>query len=289
MKVFNILCRFIIIASITIAPSCKKQHDNPKPNPPGGGAGLYSFANTEWTGVAGTYGQTYQQPCYLKFNGDTTVVLYALFHWFIGNDDDQLDSVTGKITAVDTSAPGATTIQVTLPFTHDQQVWTISNQNLLVGSAAVNSPAIASTEFSLHLQLCPAAVPSMKGTSWFTDISTITSGTKVVDFPDLGIMSFDENNQISYIRNGKIVTYTPPTQDQLVKEGFSQRRWLVYFAGYNEEKDLLIQYFGVLSADGETLLADTRAPRVDARLPSYISTFDYYGPPGVTPNAHKQH
>ena len=87
---------------------------------PGGSANF--FANTEWTGVANIYGHTYPQPYYLRFNSDTTVSVYALFSWLVGNDIVEQDSTVGKITKINNATGGQTTVTIQYALSGDEQV-----------------------------------------------------------------------------------------------------------------------------------------------------------------------
>jgi hypothetical protein len=262
---------------------------NNMPNPGGTGtkASGYFFENTEWTGVAQTYGQTYPQPYYLRFNGDSTVSVYALFSWVIDNNVVQYDSVVGKITQIDTVTNGQTTVTILYPLSHDQQTLSFSDKKTLTGGSIAASAAPQSAQYMVNLQLNPSAIPAVNGSSWNTDKMVNTGPTSgMYEYPDINGISFVNGNKMTYLRNGKIITYTPPTQDQLLIEGYYQSGPKLYFAGYNEESDLIIQYFGVLSADGQTIFADCRDRRY-ARLPNYLQTIYWYGYPGETPVTHK--
>jgi hypothetical protein len=282
MKKLNLLIGIILVA--VMLESCKKDNANPNPGQPVNSG--YFFANTDWTGVAGTYGQTYPQPCYLHFNGDTTVSVYVLFSMYKGNELISMDSMVGKITAIDTVSDGRTSISVDFPLTNDQQMYYITDKKTLQGTASSTSQAPANMQFSTSAGLCPTVVPSVSGTVWNTDIMHGGPTEGMYEFPDISFLTFGSDGNTSYTRNGKIITYTPPDQDQLVLYHFNQTGFRLYFAGYNETTDKLIVYYGVLSADGNTILADTRA-RQDARLPYYYQTIFWYGPAGVTPNTHK--
>jgi|GEM_PF-2427190 hypothetical protein len=252
---------------------------------PGGSSNF--FANTEWTGVAQTYGQTYPQPYYLRFNSDTTVSVYALFSWLIGNDIVENDSVVGKITKIDNATGGQTSVTIQYALSGDEQVITFPDHKTLTGGSIATSSAPQSAQYTVTLQINPASIPDVNGSSWNTDkITDPGPTTGMYEFPDINGISFVAGNKMTYTRGGKVITYTPPTQDQLLIEGYQQRGPKLYFAGYNESSDLIIQYFGVLSADGQTIMADCRN-RAYARLPNYLETIFWYGSPGVTPITHK--
>jgi len=281
MKKISTIC---ILFLLIIFSACTK--DNPAPGTSGSQSG-YFFANTEWTGTAATYGQLYQQPCYLRFNGDTTVSVYVLFTWMLNSNYVDADSAVGKITGIDTVTNGITTIQVSFPRTSDQQVYYITNQNSLKSTSASNSTVLYNNAYSTNLQRCPATVPSVKGTSWNTNKMVGGPTDGMYEFPDISSFSFGTNNSTEYTRNGHIITYTPTDHIQLLLYEYNQQGPRVYFAGFNETNSLLIGFYGVLSADGKTILADTRAKQ-DARLPNYLQTIYWYGPPGVTPHTQKQ-
>ena len=281
MKAFFKPCT--LMSAIILLFGCGK--NTPHKGGPGAAAGTSFFANTEWTGVAKTYGQTYPQPFYLHFNGDTTVSVYALFAWVVGNDVVWHDSTIGKITSIETAANGQTSIAVNYPLSNDQQVYIIDDKKMMTGGSVSSTQAAASAQYTVTLQINPAVIPSIDGTSWNTDIMTGGPTNNMPEFPDINGIHFTGNNKMTYTRGGKIITYTPPTQDQLLIEGYQQHGPRIYFAGYNETSDLILQYFGVLAADGKTILADSRT-RQYARLPNYLQTIYWYGQPGVTPVTH---
>jgi hypothetical protein len=280
----GITCWIIILSCLT---GCKKD----KPTTPGGPGGkpvsAYFFENTEWTGACHTLSQQYDLPCYLRFNGDTTVSVYALFYWTLGGSFQAVDSVVGKITGIDTVKGGVTTINVTIPLTGDMMVYTITNKNTIAGSTTTGSTASGYNTFSPHLQLCPAPVSSLKATSWSSKKMTGGGATDgMYAYPDLATFSFGDSSQ-EYTRSGAIVIYTPTDHIQILLMAYSQKGSRIYLSGFNEDKDLLIGYFGVLAPDGATMLVDARAKN-DARLPNYLQTIYWYGPPGVTPIIYKQ-
>lgn len=269
-------------SKVTNTPPVIPNNPNP-PNPPANPTG-YFFENTEWTGVAATYGQTYQQPCYLRFNGDSTVSIYALFNWIIGGGLVAVDSIVGTVTGIDVTST-STTINVNFPFTNDQQIYTIIDQNKLQGGSASSTSATYYTSFSMQMQLSPNPAPSIIATSWKTDKMTGGPTDGMYQYPDINDFDFGADGNTSYVRNGKIITYTPP-DIQKILYSYAQVGPKIYFAGYDETTDKLIGYFGILSPDGNTLFADTRN-RLEARLPNYVQTIYWYGPPGSTPVTHK--
>jgi hypothetical protein len=284
--------------TIFIAAGCKKGNTPAGPGPggpggPGGGGGgsnpvaSYFFKNTEWTGTCATLSQQYSPPCYLRFNGDTAVVVYSLFVWKLNGNIENVDSVVGKITEVDTVTNGVTTIKLSFAVSGDKQVYTITDKKTLKGVTASGSTADVYNTFSPGLQLCPATIPSLKGTSWSSKIMTGGGPTEgSYAYPDLATFAFGETNQI-YYRGGLIVTYTPTDHLQELLVVYNQKGWRVGLSGFNESKGLLVGYFGVLAPDGASMYVDTRTKN-DARLPNYIQSIYWYGPPGVTPVIYKK-
>src|SRR5260221_5859081 len=207
--IFTCLCIAVIFVS-----SCSKDKAKSPATPgvpPPGNSG-YFFENTEWTGVAATYGQEYPQPCYLRFNGDTTVSVYVLFAWIMDNVNlEYHDSTVGHITSIDTVTDGMITIQVTFPFTSDQQVYHITDKKTLYGSPSPTSTVFYYNAFSPSLELCPKNIPSVSGTNWATNKITGSGPAEgMYEYPDITTFGFSVDGFTSYVRNGKIITYTPP-------------------------------------------------------------------------------
>jgi hypothetical protein len=283
MKQYIKIFAFVFLSILFQA--CKK--DN---SVAGTGTGTTSqtnfFANTEWTGIETANSQTFPKPVYLHFNGDKTVSVYALFNWVIGNDQLAIDSVVGDITNIDITS-GVATISVNFPYTNDQQVYTITDKKELKGGSSATTKATTYTSYAVDLQLCPSTISPVSGSDWNTKTITTPGPTAGgLEFPDISNFSFIGDRDMTFVRGGKTLTYSPPTQDQVDKQGFIQIGPKIYFAGYNESMNIFLHYFGVLTPDGQTILADTRGQY--ARLPYYYQTIFWYGDPGVTPNTHKQ-
>lgn len=290
----HIVCITSWLIVVSLITGCKKD----KPASPGGSGGTgagaggnpppaYFFKNTEWTGTCATVSQQYSRPCYLRFNGDSTVSVESTFYWLLGGAYQYVDSAIGKITAIDTVTNGNTTINVSFAITGDKQVYTITDKKTLVGATATGSTAAGNNTFSPHLQLCPASIPSVKQTNWSSRKMTGGGPTDgMYAYPDVATFAFGDNSQIFY-RNGLIVHYTPSDTLQILLMEYSQKGPRIYFSGFNETNSLLIGYFGVLAPDGASMFVDSRASAF-ARLPNYLQTIYWYGPPGVTPIIYKQ-
>jgi hypothetical protein len=270
----RIACGLIAIASLA---GCKKAGS---PGAGGNNRGpAHFFSNTEWTGTCHTVSQQYDPPCYLRFNGDTTVSVYSTFYWVLGGVEVYVDSTVGKITKIDESGAN-TIIDVTFTQSSDQQEYSISNQNTLTGGSTAATTAYLDNTFLPSLQRCPAKMPSVQGTFWSSKKMTGGGPTDgMYAYPDLQTFSFGDNTTV-YYRNKQIITYTPTDRLQILLEEYSQHGPMINLAGFNEEQDLLIGYFGVLSPDGKSMFVNSRA---SFRLPNYLQTIYWYGPPGVTP------
>jgi hypothetical protein len=275
----KITCVLIAIASLT---ACKKAGS---PAGPGNNRGpAYFFANTEWTGTIHTVSEEYDQPCYLRFNGDTTVSVYSSFIWILGGVAQYVDSTVGHITKIDESG-AATIIAVTFPQSGDQQEYSITGQNTLLGGSTAASTANVDNTFNPSLQRCPPTTASVAGTFWSSKKMVGGPTDGMYAYPDVQTFSFNDNNTTTYYRNGHIITYTPTDRLQILLEEYNQHGPMINFAGFNEEQDLLMGYFGVLTPDGKSMLVNSYA---SYRLPNYTQTIYWYGPPGVTPVIFKQ-
>ncbi|MBS1598358.1 MAG: hypothetical protein JST75_09030 [Bacteroidetes bacterium] len=277
------------LISILFFAACKKDNGKPvnpgQPNPPGGNA-AYFFANTQWVGTTTMQGQTYPQPLCIRFDNDTGVTLYALYSLLMESGFATTDSLHGKITSIENASSSGATINVSFEFNNDQQTYKITNANDLTGGSTATSMAHAGATFNVHAEICPTTIPTVTGTSWQTGLIANGPSAGRIQFPDLNALNFDPDGRTSYLRNNLPVTYTSPDQDEPLLFGYQQIGPRIYFAGYNEDISKLVLYFGVLSADGSKILADTRN-RIEGRVPSYIESYHVYGDPGVTPTTHK--
>ena len=211
---------------------------------------------------------------------DSTVVAYALFTWF--GDDNSLvtaDSLVGHITNIDTVTFGPTTIYVNYPLTNDQQRYHFYPDTTLKGGS-LNSMASASKQFMPMLSICPKIIPDVQGKWTTAPLDPNNLNPPVAhQYPDLADIFFNNGNTY-YERGGQPATGPVPGNDITVAYEQDGRR--VYFSGYNEQKSLLIQYFGVIQPDGATMFCDSR-DHIDTRLPNYVETSQPYGPNGSIP------
>lgn len=267
----------IIILVILVVTGCKK--DNTTPKPPVNNA--HSFlTNTQWVGSYHIVspGREYDPPCCLKFNSDTTVILYSFFVFNVNNTFIEKDSINGVITGIDsTSADRSTRVTVNFPEINDHQTMLITNRQKLTSTTAdANKPNVP---ISITLESFPAAAPSLTGTAWH--------GMFKDSYPDLNTIEFRKsgnNNVTVYFRNGNYApeTATPqiPTPG-ILQVLYVQQGAMVYMSGYNEENRKLVPYFGVLTPSGDKMWVDSRS--MYARLPNYVQTAPIYGPIGATP------
>ncbi len=270
----RIMCCIIIFG---LWGGCKKSNQSLV------GSTGYFFANTEWTGTCHTISQQYDKPCYLRFNGDTSVSVYSLFNFQLGGSFVPTDSTRGKISLIDSLPDGRLSITVTFYETGDQEVLVIAGQKLMSGGTAPSTY----NSFVPTLEKCPAVIPSLKGTSWSSKIMIDNGPTNgMYAYPDLATFAFGDNSQ-EFTRNGHIITYTPTDNLQLLLTEYKQVGSRVYLSGFNETSGLLVGYFGVLSPAGDLMWVDSRST-LAARLPNYLQTIYWYGPPGVAPTIYKQ-
>lgn len=271
----NLTIFFII--SILVFISCKKDNTTPQQQP----NNSHSFlTNTQWVGSYHIVspGREYDPPCCLKFNSDTTAVLYSFFVFNGNNTFIEKDSINGVITRIDsTDADHSTRVIVDFPEINDHQTMVIANRQKLTSTTAdANKP---NALISISLELFPTAAPSLTGTAWH--------GMFKDSYPDLNTIEFRKsgnNNVTVYFRNGNYApeTATPqiPTPG-ILQVLYVQQGAMVYMSGYNEENRKLLPYFGVLSPSGDKMWVDSRS--MYARLPNYIQTAPIYGPVGATP------
>ena len=267
---------FLILLISTLF-SCKKTGQ------PGGGnnATGYFFKNTEWTGTCHTISQQYDRPAYARFNSDSSVTVYSTFDLILNSVYTPTDSLRGTITAIDSLADGGFNVKLNFPLIGEQQIWVLHPNSLMSGSALSSN-----NSFAASLEKCPATMASLKSTSWSSRIMTGGGPTDgMYAYPDVATFAFGDISQ-EFTRNGHIVTYTPTDTIQALLMSYKQIGPRVYFSGFNESSGLLIGYFGVLSPGADTMWVDTRAKN-SARLPNYLQTIYWYGPPGVTPVIYK--
>ena len=280
------------ILAITSLIGCKKDQplDSPTPTPSG-----YFFKNTEWAGTFHALSQQYDAPCAMHFWGDTALTVYGLFTYV---DDLStlshygLDSITGRVTNVDTTTyEGTMVVDVTFPFTGQQDQLRLTNKTDMTSLSYGTS--LPYNYFSYNLGVCPANIPAISGTwSGAYQEGTGTQNPQY-DYPDLSSVIFGDGNVV-FTRNGLYCHYTPPNNDVVVSEPYHQKGSRVYFYGFNETNGVAYPYFGIYTG-GNVMLVDAWhvGPASDPslgppRLPNHLDTSWSNGQPGVTPYITKQ-
>jgi hypothetical protein len=271
----------VIILLLSIA-SCKKGGNVLPPSPKNYADFL---KNSEWVGVLDKNGYHYPPPCYLRFNIDNTVTVYAPF-WF--NDNGVYvtpDSIRGTINSIDSLPDERTAIKATFPYIKDQTIYITKREKLICVSADPNKPV------TFQLEIFPSAGISVKGTTWSGPIMTgsgPTSGQHA--YPDLSSIAFLGNkNSTVYYRNGQPVPSQPTPQSPapgILEVAYQQKGAMVFMMGYKENGIILMDYFGVLLPSGDKMMVHSGSH--EARLPNYLQTIAWYGPIGVTPIIEKK-
>ena len=298
---------FALIASLACVIGCSKASikpaggNNDSTNTGSGGAGgaggtggkgSLTFAGNEYTGVMTELSRYWAKPLVIDFNADSTVNVFCDFYLVTPNGPLNDDSIQGKIFKVGSGVGGGLLVDVSYPAIADTQEYTFTADlsGLTGGSVGAQSGGLASNQFIFSgATLFPKQAPSMVGSEWNTDtIKSLDATNGLSEFPDITNITFYDT-YTSYYRYpvGTIVYGLEP--DSTVKVKYWQIRSRVYFYGYNETYSKLIPYFGVLSNDGNTILADVSAADFGyARVPTPLQTIDWYGPPETTPSMHRQ-
>lgn len=226
--------------------------------------------------------QQHDHPCCLKFKGDSALTAYSIFYYYDGLNVIQKDSTNGKITKIDSLADGSTAIEVLWALSNQKQTLYIANKTTLIGVSEV----VTNATFIPGVSICPPSIKSLTGSTWRGKIMTGGGPTEgMVEYPDVADITFMDK-AVSYVRNGKVLVYTPSDKIDPVAISYQQKGALVYFYGYNESVNKIVPYFGVIAPDGKSIFVDSASP--DARLPNYLQTINWYGQAGVTPIIYKQ-
>lgn len=249
--------------------SCKKTQQGPPPPT----TGTFSFSNSEYTGIANAGNHYYPRPVSIRFNTDSSM---SIFSYILLNGEYSI--VKGKVSHVNVNAQGQTEITVVYSFPsieaqfNGPQVYTISADKATMTGGAFPLYSIVGT-----LKIFPTKAPTIAG-NWNTPQSS---------YPDVAGMSFGTDSTTTYQYNGKTLTYGgDPTA--VIHIAYHQNGGRVNFSGVNEsQNDLIIPYYGVLTADGKAMYLDSYKFS-SARLPSIYGGSEAYGTIGVTPSMQKQ-
>jgi hypothetical protein len=296
---------FALLASVACVIGCSKTSSKPAGRTTdstntGGGTGTsgtggkssLTFAGNEYTGVMTELSREWDKPIVIDFNADSTVNVFCDFYLVTPNGPLNSDSIQGKIFKISLGAGGGTLLDISFPAIADTQEYTITADlgGVTGGSVGAQSGGLASNQFIFNgATLFKTPAPSMVGSEWNTDtIKSLDATNGLNEYPDVNDITFYDTYTAYYrLPVGTIVYGLEP--DSTVKVKYWQVKSRVYFYGYNEVSDRLIPYFGVLSNDGNTMLVDVNsADFAYARVPNYLETIDWYGPPGETPIMHRR-
>ncbi|GAA4312810.1 hypothetical protein GCM10023149_08320 [Mucilaginibacter gynuensis] len=265
-KAIQLLIAVIAFNALFLSTGCKKDKKNAPNNP----KGTYSFSNSEYTGIARVGNHYYPRPLSLRFGAKDSVIAWShltLTKWRRGD-------VPGKITKVEEDAQGQTQVTVLFDLPGDEQfnspqVYTISaDKSKITGGS---SPIIAMVD----MKLFPKDAPSIVGNWGQPDHPEW--------FPDVNSTTFYTQGLTSYFSGGDPL-YSVHDDGVIFKLNYKQDGSRILFSGANpiDPEIYVIPYYGVLSADGNTLYVDPYEFTA-ARITTSLSTFEWYGPKGVTP------
>jgi hypothetical protein len=295
---------FALFASLICVIGCGKTASKPagiidSTNTGGGGSGTGSggkntltFAGNEYTGVMTELSRYWNKPFVIDFNADSTVNVFCDFYLVAGNHAFTDDSLPGKIFKISSGVGGGLLVDVSYPDIADTQEYTFTADltGLTGGSVGAQSGGLASNQFIFSgATLWTKPGMSVAYSTWATDTIVSSDATNgLPEFPDINGISFTDT-ATSYYRlpYGQILSGIAPNTFVLEAD-YRQINARVNFFGYDEVSGKLLEYFGVLSNDGNTMLCDINASEFPyARVPTPQQTIDWYGPPETTPIMHR--
>lgn len=269
-RVIHLLISISALHLLLLGIGCKK--DKVKKDTDNDTKGLYSFSNTEYTGLANVGNHYFPRPLSLRFGEGNDVTAWSHLTLSVWRRGD----VHGKITKVEEGAQGQTTVTILFDLPGDEQfnspqVYTISaDKSKITGGT---SPIISMAD----MKLFPKDAPSIVG-AW-------AQPDHPEWFPDVNVIYFVASGVTNYKQNGKFIlgSFEPPTNyAQIFKQDGSR----IIFFGVNPDVAAplitYIPYYGVLSSDGKILYVDAYEFSA-AHISTSLSTFPWYGPRGTTP------
>ena len=279
----RLLSLLLLAVMTSLMISCSKSSSSP-----GGGkaAAAFPFGNNDYVGTFTELSRTYQKPMLLHFGADSSVTAYAVFYLSVNGQPYLQDSLEGKIVRVGTGNDGNPAATVYMAATADTQVWTFTPDYASVNGG---SNGLASNQFyATVLQKAPTKPASLENTFWTTDSSKTIANDGY--YPDIDGTTFLAGGATEYTQNGAQLNTGPEgiPPDQTIKYSYVQTGAMVNFygAGINPNYVIIpIKYFGVISPDGNTIIADTRD--INARLPLEEYGSSEYGEYGNPPEMHK--
>jgi hypothetical protein len=267
-KAIHLLLTALILNVLLFGAGCKK--DNNKKDADQDPAGKYSFSNSEYTGIAQVGNHYFPRPLSLRFGAGDDVSAWSHFtlnQWVRGE-------IPGKITKVEENAQGQTEITVLFEFPgkeplNSPQVFIVSADKLTITGGS--TPIISLVDMKLY--------PKKS----YNIVSEWALPEHPQWFPDINRIKFYPSGQTQYVQYGKPVMYSYDANIPW-KENYKQDGSRITFAGVNpsQEPYSIIPYYGVISADGDTLYVDAYS-FTGSRLPSIFSDYNPYGPAKVTP------
>lgn len=266
----NLLMLMLATVMILAGTGCKKDTDDPDNNGNGD-----SFANKEYAGTALVGNHYWPRPLSIRFDGNRNVSAWSNLVLNKYNHD-----VTGKVTQVETDPQGGTVLTV---------LWNLPGEEQFNSPQTYTIPADGKTisggtnplYVMNQLPLAPTEVKKVVGT-WE---KTGQPGW----YPDVNATMFLNDGFALYYTNGDpVMSSFDPTDVNRLRLKYTQDGTRITFSGTRLEpgsppQRYFIPYYGVLSADGNTLYVDA-LEYTYARLPSSFQTFDWNGPKGITPN-----
>ena len=268
-KIVNLLVVLLAMVIMLPALSCKKDKDDTDNN--GGGD---VFANTEYAGTAKVGNHYYPRPISIRFDGNRNVSAWSNLVLNKFNRD-----VAGKVTTVEQNGQGETVLTVLWDLPGEEQfnspqTYTISADKKTI-SGGTNPLYVLE-----QLPLAPKDVKSV--------VSVWSQPTEPGWYPDVNATIFFPDKFAEYARYGDPVLGTPldPDRNDNLRLTYTQDGTRILFTGVRDEQAplmrFLIPYYGVLSADGNTMYLDP-LDYTYSRLPYSFQSFEYYGPKGITP------
>lgn len=268
--------KVLIFASLSfcLLPSCKKDSGS---QPGGGGAKTFAefLVASEWVGTLALSGFNYPPPCYLKFLPGNKMTAYAPFAILTAPGVFKyVDSLNGTYTTVDSLPDGTNSVKAKLDLIGDVSLNVFERRELKVIPADPSRP-------SPYMKLDVYATPdvAIKNSGWSAPL--LSPGRFA--YPDVHGVQFAANGNTRYERNGVVLPKNAITGIVLDTEpaefAYVQRGPMVFFSGVNESVRKFIPYFGVLGSGGKTMTVHSFS--ANARMPSYVSTANEYGFPGV--------
>jgi len=259
----------VVLAVLVILPGlgCKKDKDDSNGNGD-------VFANTEYAGAAKVGNHYYPRPISIRFDGNRNVSAWSNLVLNKFNRD-----VKGKVTAVEKNGQDETVLTVLWDLPGEEQFNSPQTYTISADKKTISG----GTNPLYVLEQLPIAPKDVKSV-----VSNWSQPTQPGWYPDVNAIGFFPDKFAEYARYGDPVLGTPldPDHNDNLRLPYTQDGTRILFTGVRDEQApmtrFLIPYYGVLSADGNTMYLDA-LDYTYSRLPYSFQTFEYYGPKGITP------